>query len=68
MLIWYDRRRHRLRSFLAGAVSGLAALMLVNIFGGYIGTSLHLNLFNLCGSAVLGVPFVVCMTVLSCFL
>mgnify|MGYP002623785358 CR=1 FL=1 len=65
MLIYYDRRRRRLSSFFKGAASGLVSLFAVNLFGAYIGAAVPLNIFNLCGSAVLGVPFVVFVTVLK---
>lgn len=48
-----------------GAVTGLAALFLLNKYGCYIGAELPLDLFDLCGSAVLGVPFVVCLVILK---
>lgn len=64
MLIYYRRRKRRPGSALFGALTGLASLMLVNCFGSCINADVPLNLFNICGSTVLGAPFVVCITVL----
>jgi len=64
MLLFYRRRKHRLLSALYGAVTGIGALLVMNCFGGYIGAELPLNPFNLTGSALLGAPFVVMMTIL----
>lgn len=64
MLLFYRRRRRRLRSVLFGALTGLAALLLVNGSGIYTGAYLPLNAFNVTGSALLGAPFVVFITVL----
>lgn len=58
MFIYYSRRQKRLASVILGTVTGVAALVLVNKFGYIIGADLPLNLFNICGSTVLGVPFV----------
>ena len=63
MLVYYVRRKHKLLSALFGSGSGLAALFLVNRFGGGLGAELPLNAFNLCGSTVLGAPFVAAMIV-----
>ncbi|MDE5569736.1 MAG: pro-sigmaK processing inhibitor BofA family protein [Ruminococcus sp.] len=58
MIIYYSKRRKRFSSAAFGMITGLAALVLVNKYGGIIGAELPLNFFNICGSAVLGVPFV----------
>lgn len=65
MFIYYIRRKRRLLSAFFGVFSGFAALLLVNRFGGYIGAELPLNLFNLCGSMVLGIPFVALMIIVN---
>lgn len=65
MFIYYIRRKRRLVSAFFGVFSGFAALLLVNRFGGYIGAELPLNLFNLCGSMVLGIPFVALMIIVN---
>jgi pro-sigmaK processing inhibitor BofA len=65
MLVYYMRRRRKLLSFAFGSVTGIIALFLVNSYGYIVGAELPLNLFNVCGSAVLGVPFVICVTVLK---
>lgn len=65
MVVYYARRRHKLLSVMFGSGSGLAALFLVNFFGGAFGAELPLNVFNVCGSAVLGAPFVAAMIVVK---
>ncbi|MBO4878474.1 MAG: pro-sigmaK processing inhibitor BofA family protein [Ruminococcus sp.] len=64
MMIFYRRRKRRLLSALYGTATGIGALMLVSCFGGYIGAEIPLNAFNVFGSALLGTPFVVLITVL----
>lgn len=58
MIVYYSRRRKRFASAVFGIITGFTALVLVNKFGYIIGAELPLNLFNICGSSVLGVPFV----------
>lgn len=65
MLIYYIRRRRRLVSAFFGVFSGLAALVIMNKFGGLIGGELPLNTFNVCGSMVLGIPFVALMIIIK---
>lgn len=65
MFVYYLRRERKIASLMYGAVTGLAALFLLNKYGCYIGAELPLDLFDLCGSAVLGVPFVVCLVILK---
>ena len=65
MLIYYISRRKKLKTFFFGAFTVLAALFLLNKFGDNFGTYLPLNIFNVCGSAILGVPFVICLVLLK---
>ncbi len=65
MIIYFMRRKRKILSFLFGAATGITALMLINRYGYIIGADIPLNLFNFCGSAVLGVPFVVCIVILK---
>lgn len=65
MIIYHLRKQKKIMSFLFGAVTGTAALFLLNKYGIYIGVTVQLNLFNLVGSAVLGVPFVVFLTIMN---
>ena len=48
--------------------TGFIALVLVNKYGFMIGADIPLNTFNICGSAVLGVPFVVCLVIIEFFI
>ena len=64
MFFYYLRRRHRIRSFLVGAGSGILALLLVHYGGSFIGYVPSLNLLHLLQSVILGVPGVILMTVL----
>lgn len=59
MLAYYRKCERRLRAFLFGSLTGLAALFILNRYGAAFNSALPLNTLNLCGSAVLGVPFVI---------
>lgn len=63
MLIYYLRRKKRISSFLFGSATGLAALILLDKYGMMIGSDVPFNIFNICGSMILGVPFVVLLAV-----
>ena len=65
MLIYYMKRERKVLSFIFGAFTGAAALFILNKYGGFIGADIPLNLFNICGSTVLGVPFVVGLVILK---
>lgn len=65
MTIYHLRREKKLLSLIIGAVTGIAALFLINKYGGMIGVEIPLNLFNLIGSTILGVPFVVFLVIMS---
>lgn len=67
MLIYYIRRKRKIISIIFGAVSGAAALIILNKYGASFGIDIPLNLFNVTGSAVLGVPFVLCLVILKQF-
>ncbi len=64
MFIYYKKSRRRIARFLTGTLTGLAALFIVQRCAPLVGAEIPLNAFNLCGSAVLGVPFVLCMVIL----
>ncbi|MFR0855361.1 pro-sigmaK processing inhibitor BofA family protein [Ruminococcus sp.] len=61
MFLYYMRRVHKIRSFLAGACSGLLALLLVHYAGTWIGYSPALNLLHVLQAGILGVPGVILM-------
>jgi hypothetical protein len=63
--IYYFRREKKVLSLFIGAVTGCAALFIVNKYGGMLGVDIHLNLFNAVGSIVLGVPFVVFLVIMN---
>lgn len=65
MLIYYLRREKKVFSVLFGALTGIAALTIVNKYGGLLDIEIPLNLFNVGGSVVLGVPFVICLVILA---
>ncbi len=56
MIIYYARRKHTVRSALAGMLTGGAALILLHYFGDSLGYAPPVNLFNTAVSLVLGVP------------
>ena len=65
MVIYYFRREKKLLSFLTGAVTGGAALFIVNKYGLMIGADIPLNIFNTVGSIVLGVPFLIFLVIMN---
>lgn len=65
MLVYYMRRERKVLSFVFGAFTGAVALFILNKYGGFIGADIPLNLFNVSGSTVLGVPFVVGIVILK---
>jgi len=65
MAFYYLRREHRVRTLLFGSLTGIAALLILNEYGGRFSTQLPLNVFNVAGSAVLGVPFVIILVLLE---
>ena len=64
VFVYYMRRKRKLLSLIIGGISGFAALLLLNHFGGMIEYKPPLNLFNVCGSTVLGIPYVITITLL----
>lgn len=68
MLIYYLKRERKIISFLFGALTGAAALIVLNKYGSLIGVNIPLNTFNVSGSTILGVPFVVCLAVIKQFI
>jgi len=64
MLITYISRRKRLLSFIFGSAGGIIALFLVCRYGSEIGINIPMNIFNLCGSGILGIPFVVFLAII----
>lgn len=65
MAIYYLTRYKRLKTAVFGTFTGILALLILNCFGEKWGADLPLNIFNLCGSAVLGVPFVICIVIIN---
>ncbi|MDE5765119.1 MAG: pro-sigmaK processing inhibitor BofA family protein [Ruminococcus sp.] len=65
MLLYYIKRRHKVISFIFGSLSGLVTLFLFNKFGYVAGLEIPLNIFNICGSAVLGIPFVAVIIIIN---
>ena len=65
MAVYYRHRERRVSSVVFGVVIGLAALFLTNDLGPYLGADIPINIFNVAGSAVLGVPFVVSIAIID---
>lgn len=57
MFIYYYLRKNRIISALFGSLSGIIVLLLLNKYGSCIGIVTELNIFNILGSAILGIPF-----------
>ncbi|MBQ8010259.1 MAG: pro-sigmaK processing inhibitor BofA family protein [Oscillospiraceae bacterium] len=68
LLIFYIRRKKRIRTFLLGGTSGLASLVLLHLYGGVIGFTPTLCWFNLAVSVLLGIPGVVMLYLAELFL
>ena len=64
MLVTYIKRKHKILSFIFGSLSGMTALFLLCRYGSFIGAEVPLNFFNLCGSGILGIPFVVFLAII----
>ncbi|MCD7810743.1 MAG: pro-sigmaK processing inhibitor BofA family protein [Ruminococcus sp.] len=67
MFIYYIKRERKLLSFLFGGLTGFIALVILNKYGTLIDIDVPLNSFNIAGSAVLGVPFVILLVIMSQF-
>lgn len=65
MIVYYRKSRRRTARIMTGTLTGLAALFLLSHYSYIAGMDIYLNIFNVCGSAVLGVPFVLCLVILK---
>lgn len=65
MAIYYITRKNKVRSVLFGSFTGISALLILNRWGSCFNSELPLNVFNVSGSAVLGVPFVIMLVILK---
>ena len=65
MLIYYATRKNRLSSLVKGCILGLAALFILERFGEKYGINMPLNIMNVSGSALLGVPYLICVVLLK---
>ncbi|MCM1314568.1 MAG: pro-sigmaK processing inhibitor BofA family protein [Muribaculaceae bacterium] len=61
MILYYMKRERKILSMLFGALTGMAALFILNKFN----ADIPLNIFNLSGSAILGAPFVAGLVLLK---
>lgn len=68
LLLFYIRRKKRIRTFLLGGFSGLSALVLLHFYGGAIGFAPTLCWFNLAVSVLLGIPGVALLYLAELFL
>ena len=65
MAIYYLCRERSVKTMMFGALTGGTALLILNQYGSMFSLSLPLNAFNVAGSTVLGVPFVVILVLLK---
>ena len=63
--IYFLKCRKKLFSFLLSGILGFAALVLLNKYGLFIGEVPPLNKFNIAGSIILGVPYVVLAAIIK---
>ena len=61
MIIYYSRRENKILSVIFGAFTGVVALFILNRFN----EEIPLNIFNISGSVVLGVPYVAGLVLLK---
>ena len=60
IIIYHFTRRNRWGSIISSTLTGVSALCLLSHFGSRFGTDITLNVFNIFGSVILGVPFLLC--------
>ena len=65
MTVYHLTRRNKLGSIAGSALTGLTALCILSHFGERFGTDIPLNPFNIAGSSILGVPFLICEVILK---
>ncbi len=65
MVIYYLRNRRNIASFIAGTVSGIVSLFLLEKVSALFSLNIPLNLFNIAGSLILGVPYVVILAIMN---
>lgn len=65
MAVYYSKRPNRCISVIFGVFTGVASMMALCSFGSIIGVKAVLNIFNLVGSAVLGMPYVACVIIMN---
>lgn len=65
MVIYYLRKRRNTASFIAGTVSGIVSLFLLEKVSDLFSLNIPLNLFNIAGSLILGVPYVVILAIMN---
>ena len=65
MMVYYTKSRRKAARIMTGTLTGLAALFLLSHYSYAADMEIYLNIFNVCGSAVLGVPFVLCLVILK---
>ncbi len=65
MGIYYLRNRRNIASFIAGTVSGIVSLFLLEKVSDLFSLNIPLNLFNIAGSLILGVPYVVILAIMN---
>ena len=65
IIIYYSKRPNRVLSVLFGTFTGIASLLLLSRYGRTIGLEAMLNPFNLAGSAVLGIPYVIGIAIMN---
>lgn len=65
IIVYYLKREKKLISVLTGTITGIASLFIINRYGSFFSFEIHLNLFNIIGSVILGVPFVVFLVIMN---
>ncbi len=65
IIVYYLKREKKLIYVLTGALTGSAALFIINRYGTVFSLEINLNLFNIIGSVILGVPFVVFLVIMN---
>ncbi|OPZ18688.1 MAG: hypothetical protein BWZ04_02602 [Firmicutes bacterium ADurb.BinA205] len=65
MAVYYVRKRRTISSVISGALPGIVSLFLLEKASEMFSLSVTLNPFNIIGSLILGVPYVVIITIMN---
>ena len=65
MIVYYAKRPNRFISVSFGSATGIVSLLLLCEFGEMIGIDAVLNVFNLAGAVILGLPYTIFIGIMN---